>query len=437
MNPNQLKSTEALLRFIEKSPTAFHAVEEITNRLLAEGFTCLNDGDEWNLSPGNGYFVTRNQSSVIAFRLPQGAPKQFLIAASHTDSPMFKLKSKAEKPACDCYIRLNTEVYGGTILSSWLDRPLTLAGRVILSKNGVFTAKTLKIDRDLILIPNVAIHQNRSVNAGYQFNPAVDMLPLFAERGEGKDRLLALLAEELSCSVDEIVGTDLYVVCRMAGSVWGADQSFFSAPRIDNLMCAFGTLEGFCKAKNQHAISVYYAADNEETGSSTKQGAASVFLSDVLDRICESLGTDKRRLLASSMMVSADNGHAKHPNHPELSDADNAPRLNGGVVIKYNASQKYATEGLSAAIFSEICRRADVPVQCFANRSDMPGGSTLGSISNTQVPVMTVDIGMAQLAMHSCYETAGTRDPEYLIRAMHAFFEASLESDSDGCYRLS
>jgi len=437
MNTKPFESTEALLRFIEKSPTAFHAVETITERLVADGFTSLNESDAWNLTPGKGYFVTRNQSSVIAFRLPKEEPKQFLIAASHTDSPMFKLKSHAERNACDTYIRLNTEVYGGTILSSWMDRPLTLAGRVILSKNGIFTAKNVKIDRDLLLIPNVAIHQNRGVNSGYQFNPAVDMLPLFAERGEAKERLMSLLAEELSCSVEEIVGTDLYVVCRMAGSIWGADQNFFSAPRIDNLMCAFGTLEGFCQSQGRHAISIYYAADNEETGSSTKQGAASVFLSDVLDRICESLHTDKRRLLASSMMVSADNGHAKHPNHPELSDADNAPKLNGGVVIKYNASQKYATEGLSAAIFSEICRRADVPVQCFANRSDMPGGSTLGSISNTQVPVMTVDIGMAQLAMHSCYETAGARDTEYLIRAMRAFYQTSLESDSDGNYRLS
>lgn len=437
MNSNQQKSTEALLRFIENSPTAFHAVETVAERLVAEGFTCLREGDAWDLIPGEGYFVTRNQSSVIAFRLPENAPEHFLIAASHTDSPMFKLKSRSERVACEHYIRLNTEVYGGTILSSWLDRPLTLAGRVILSKNGVFSAKTVKIDRDLLLIPNVAIHLNRSVNAGYTFNPAVDMLPLFAEKKEGKDALLNLLAEELSCAVEEIAGMDLYVVCRTPGTVWGAGYEFFSSPRIDNLMCAFGTLEGFCHTKNPNAVTVYYAADNEETGSSTKQGAASVFLSDVLDRICESIGADKRCLLASSMMVSADNGHAKHPNHPELSDAENSPRLNGGVVIKFNAAQKYATEGVSCAIFSEICRRADVPIQYYANRSDMPGGSTLGSISNTQVPLLTVDIGMAQLAMHSCYETAGARDTDYLIHAMDAFYSASLTTDADGVYRLN
>jgi len=437
MNRNQQRSTESLLGFIENSPTAFHAVDTIAKHLVAEGFTYLHEGDAWNLVAGKGYFVTRNQSSVIAFRLPENTPEHFLISASHTDSPMFKLKSRSERVACEHYIRLNTEVYGGTILSSWLDRPLTLAGRVILSKDGIFSVKTIKIDRDLLLIPNVAIHLNRTVNSGYTFNPSVDMLPLFAEKGEEKDALLRLLAQELSCEVEDIAGHDLYVVCRTPGSIWGANKEFFSAPRIDNLMCAYGTLEGFCNAKNPHAVTVYYAADNEETGSSTKQGAASVFLSDVLDRICESIGADKRRLLASSMMVSADNGHAKHPNHPELSDAENAPRLNGGVVIKFNAAQKYATEGVSSAIFSEICRRADVPIQYYANRSDLPGGSTLGSISNTQVPLMTVDIGMAQLAMHSCYETAGARDTEFLIRAMSAFYAASLSTNADGVYHLN
>jgi aspartyl aminopeptidase len=225
-------------------------------------------------------------------------------------------------------------------------------------------------------------------------------------------------------------------VNRTPSTVWGRNGEFFSAPRIDNLMCAYGTLEGFRATAPKNAVTVYYAADNEETGSSTKQGAGSVFLSDTVDRICEALEKDKRRMLASSMMISADNGHAKHPNHPELSDAQNAPKLNGGVVIKYNAAQKYTTEGLSAAIFEEICQRADVPVQCYANRSDMPGGSTLGSISNTLVPLMTVDIGMAQLAMHSAYETAGSRDTEHLIAAMKAFYSCRLTSSGDGAYRL-
>ncbi|MBQ9132513.1 MAG: M18 family aminopeptidase, partial [Clostridia bacterium] len=266
--------------------------------------------------------------------------------------------------------------------------------------------------------------------------PAVDMLPLFAQEDGTKESLRELLATELGCAAEDICGMDLYAYCRTPGSIWGANQEFFSAPRIDNLMCAYGTLQGFLQVENASAVTVYYSADNEETGSSTKQGAGSVFLSDTVNRICELLSVDRRQLLASSMMVSADNGHAKHPNHPELSDAKNSPKLNGGVVIKSNAAQKYATDGISAALFSEVCRRAQVPVQLFANLSDMPGGSTLGSISNTLVPLITVDIGMAQLAMHSAYETAGSADTLYLVQAMSAFYQSHLIAQGDGCYRL-
>ena len=437
MYQKQVDATSELLRFIENSPTAFHAVDSVVEKLEAKGFVRLQEADEWSLKAGCGYYVTRNQSSILAFRIPKETPKHFLIAASHTDSPMFKLKKNYELSAANTYVRLNTEVYGGTILSSWFDRPLSLAGRMILAKEGNFLAKTVKIDRDLLLIPNVAIHMNRTINSGYAYNPAVDLVPLFAEQREGGNTLAKLLAEELSCREEEIAGMDLYVISRTPGTVWGANREFFSAPRIDNLMCAYGTLEGFCNASSAAAVTVYYAADNEETGSATKQGAGSVFLSDTLDRICESLGTDKRCMLASSMMVSADNGHAKHPNHPELSDSTNFPRMNGGVVIKSNAAQKYTTDGISSALFAEICRRAKVPVQYYANRSDMPGGSTLGSISNTLVPLITVDIGMAQLAMHSSYETAGVMDVAYLIDAMTSFYQSDITVHGDGSYSLN
>ena len=428
-------NVDALLKFIKQSPTAFQAVDTICDRLQKEGFEHLSEGDKWDLLPGKSYFLTRNRSSVIAFRIPQGAITSFLISASHTDSPMFKLKPDFESPAFHAYMRLNTEVYGGTILSSWMDRPLSLAGRVILKQNDQFQTVSVCIDKDLLLIPNVAIHCNRGVNSGYTFNPAVDMLPLFSQGENESGRLLELIASELNCKANEIVGMDLYVYNRMSGTVWGASDEFFSAPRIDDLMCAYATLEGFVSAQNDSTVSVYFSADNEETGSATKQGAGSVFLSDVLDRVCEGLQLDKRTLLASSMMVSADNGHAKHPNHPELSDATNAPILNGGIVIKSNAAQKYATDGLSSALFSEICKRAGVPYQFFANRSDMAGGSTLGNISNTLVPLITVDIGMAQLAMHSAYETAGCADVDYLIDAMKEFYSTKLHVTSDGiCY---
>lgn len=432
-----IDTTEALLAFIRNSPTAFQAAAEIARIMDAAGFSRLEEGQEWRLTPGGSYYVTRNQSSVIGFRVPQGAPAQMLLAASHTDSPMFKLKANSLAPAFGTYLRLNTEVYGGTIFSSWMDRPLSLAGRVILNRAGRFEARSVVLDRDLLLIPSVAIHMNRTVNSGYAYNPAVDLLPLFSA-AEGSPSLEELLVEALSCRPEEIAGTDLYLYNRMSGSIWGAGNEFFSSPRIDNLMCAYGTLRAFAEAvPREDSLNLYFAADNEETGSATKQGAGSVFLSDVLNRICEALGVDRRRLLASSLMVSADNGHARHPNHPELSDAQNASHMNGGVVIKSNAAQKYTTDGISAALFAEICRQADVPVQHFANRSDQPGGSTLGSISNTLVPLCTVDIGMAQLAMHASYETAGTADTGHLIRAMRQFYCAGIRSSYDGSMTLS
>ncbi len=434
MSMQNQKDLTGLLTFLKDSPTAFHAVDCMAQSLRQDGFVELCDAQEWSLEEGKGYFVTRNRSSIIAFRIPKGIAQNFLITASHTDSPMFKVKNEALSAACGEYLRLNTEVYGGTILSTWTDRPLTLAGRVIIREGNTFRTVLLNVDRDLLLIPNVAIHLNRGVNTGYTYNPAVDLLPLFAQEKPTDNALKELLAEELNCDVDSIVGSDLYVVNRTPSSVWGKSGEFFSSPRIDNLMCAYGTLEGFRSVNSESAITVFFSADNEETGSATKQGAGSVFLSDTLDRVCKALGVDKRQLLASSMMVSADNGHAKHPNHPELSDAQNAPKLNGGVVIKCNAAQKYTTEGLSSAIFSQICKQANVPYQWYANRSDMPGGSTLGSISNTLVPLLTVDIGMAQLAMHSAYETAGCADVTYLIRAMKAFYATQLCAKEDGTY---
>ncbi|MBR3894989.1 MAG: M18 family aminopeptidase [Clostridia bacterium] len=437
MKERSLKFTKDLISFIENSPTAFHAVDSIEEILKKDGFLPLNEADVWQLKAGQGYYVTRNRSSVIAFRVPTDAPHNFLISASHTDSPIFKLKENCESTDGGDCVRLNVELSGGAILASWLDRPLSLAGRVILNENGRFTAKNVKFDRDLLVIPNVAIHQNRKINSEHAFNVAKDMLPVFALQGENVTTVRALLAKELSCEATQIAGMDLYVVCREKGSIWGANDEFFSAPRIDDLMCAYGTLKGFCgSSPAARTVTVYFSADNEETGSQTKQGAGSVFLSDVLARICEATGGDKRRMLASSMMLSADNAHAVHPNYPELSDKQNAPRINGGVVIKANATQKYTTDGFSAALFKEICRRADVPVQRFHNRSDVSGGSTLGNIANTHVPLCTVDFGMAQLAMHSAYESAGVDDVEHLIRAIKAFYSVRLTSDGDGVYQL-
>lgn len=439
MNIEQKMATEALLRFIEKSPTAYQCVDTVCEMLEGAGFTCLAEGEPWTLEAGCGYFLTRNRSAVVAFRMPMCAPRAFRIAASHSDSPTFSLKHEYESELPGKYMRLNTERYGGTILSSWLDRPLSVAGRVVVRDGDGFCSKSVVVDRDLVLIPSVAIHQNRSVNEGYKYNPAIDLMPLYGA-GDAKGKLREAVAEAVGVAPDDIVSSDLSLYCRTPASIWGADDAFFSAPRIDNLMCAYGTLRGFLDAlpnADDTMASVYAVFDNEETGSATKQGGGSMLLRDTLARIADAVGRVLPVMLSSSFMVSADNGHARHPNHPELSDAQNAPYMNEGVVIKMNASQKYATDALSAALFSEICARAGVPTQRFANRSDMLGGSTLGSIADTFTPMLTVDIGMAQLAMHSSYETAGTADTDYLIRAMRVFFETELFTSGDGVCRLS
>lgn len=438
MTTENISATRDLLTFIENSPTAFHAVDTAAKMLDEAGFTHLNETDAWNLVRGGKYYVTRNLSSILAFVIPGDFTESFLITASHTDSPTFKLKTEYEAEAFGKYIKFNVEGYGGMINSTWLDRPLSIAGRVIVKEDGKFTAKLVKIDRDLVLIPNVAVHQNRTINSGFTYNAASDLMPLFSAK-DGKGGLKKIIAEEIGCDADAITVSDLFLYNRTPATIWGNDNEFFSCPRIDNLQCAYTTLKGFLNAAAENeckCLSVYSAFDNEETGSSTKQGANSQFMFDTLSRICETFGLDIRRVLASSFMVSADNGHAKHPNHPELSDGQNAPHMNEGVVIKSNASQKYTTDALSSAMFSEICKRADVPVQLFANRSDMGGGSTLGSISNTNVALNTIDIGLAQLAMHSSYETGGCADTLYMIRAITQFYKSSITSEGDGMYNI-
>lgn len=436
MKYENISETRRLIEFIEDSPTAFHAVEAISAMLDKAGFTRLNEADMWELETAGKYYVTRNLSSVIAFVIPDTSADSFMVTASHTDSPTFKLKTESEAEAFGKYVKLNVEGYGGMINSSWLDRPLSIAGRVICRTENGFAARLVKIDRDLVLIPNVAVHQNRTINSGFSYNAAVDMMPLYSSK-DGRGSLRRIVAEAAGCLEDEIAVSDLYLYNRTKPSIWGADNEFFSSPRIDNLQCAYSTLRGFIASSDAcPEIAVYAAFDNEETGSSTKQGANSQLMFDTLQRICEARHLDLRRALASSFMVSADNGHAKHPNHPELSDSMNAPHMNEGVVIKSNAAQKYTTDALSAAIFGSICKKAGVPTQLFANRSDMGGGSTLGSISNTNVAMNTVDIGLAQLAMHSSYETGGCADTLYMIDAITEFYKTKIICEADGVYRI-
>ena len=419
-----IETTEKLLDFIEKSPTAFQAVDEMQKRLTENGFEVLSEKEYWKLVPGGKYLVTRNNSALIAFCIPEKESRVFHIMASHSDSPSFKIKENPEIKVDNSYVKLNVEKYGGMLMAPWFDRPLSVAGRVIIRRNDGLEEKLADIKRDLVMIPNLAIHMNREANNGVAYNPQKDLLPLFA--AENTDRTLSeLIAEQVGIKKEDIISHDLFLYNRMPGTVWGADREFVSSARLDDLQCAFASMEGLLRAQNHESIAVHCVMDNEEVGSGTKQGAASTFLKDTLLRINMGLGRTYEEYLmtlAGSFMVSADNAHALHPNYTDKTDPTNHPVLNRGIVIKFNANQKYCTDAVSAAIFKELCTKAGVPYQTFVNRSDIAGGSTLGNISNTQVPMNTVDIGLPQLAMHSPYETAGVKDTEYLVRAAEELF---------------
>lgn len=419
------ETAEKLLAFIRKSPTAFHAVDTMRKTLADQGFQELSEKDYWKLTPGGRYMVTRNNSALIAFSIPEDAPRRFHIMASHSDSPTFKIKENPEITVEKAYVKLNVEKYGGMLMSPWFDRPLSVAGRVIVSEGGEIREKLIDIDRDLLMIPSLAIHMNREVNSGYSYNPQKDLLPLYGTAGT-EETFRKTLAEAAGVREEEILSHDLFLYSRTRGAVWGAEKEFISAGRLDDLQCAFASMEGLLSGEKKKSIAVHCVMDNEEVGSGTKQGAASTFLKDTLLRINSGLGRTYEEYLmslADSFMISADNAHALHPNYTDMADPVNRPLLNKGIVIKYNANQKYCTDAVSAARFKELCNRAEVPYQTFVNRSDMAGGSTLGNISNTQVPVNTVDIGLPQLAMHSPYETAGVKDTLSLVKAAELFFE--------------
>ena len=419
-----IETTEKLLDFIEKSPTAFQAVDEMQKRLTENGFEVLSEKEYWKLVPGGKYLVTRNNSALIAFCIPEKESRVFHIMASHSDSPSFKIKENPEIKVDNSYVKLNVEKYGGMLMAPWFDRPLSVAGRVIIRRNGGLKEKLINIKRDLVMIPNLAIHMNREANNGVAYNPQKDLQPLFAA-GNTDRTLLEIIAEQTGVKKEDIISHDLFLYNRMPGTIWGADKEFVSSARLDDLQCAFASMEGLLRAQNHGSIAVHCVMDNEEVGSGTKQGAASTFLKDTLLRINMGLGRTYEEYLmtlAGSFMVSADNAHALHPNYTDKTDLTNHPVLNKGIVIKFNANQKYCTDAVSAAIFKELCTKAGVPYQTFVNRSDIAGGSTLGNISNTQVPMNTVDIGLPQLAMHSPYETAGVKDTEYLVRAAEELF---------------
>lgn len=413
-----------LIHFIAKSPSTFHAVRGIKAALLYAGFTEIREEDTWQIEKGGKYVVTRNGSALMAFTVPQEGAEAFHITASHCDSPTFKIKEDPEI-ADGSYVKLNVEGYGGMIMSTWLDRPLSVAGRLLVTENGHLAEKLVAIDGTMLVIPSVAIHMDRSVNQHKEWKVQKDMLPLYGMT-DAKTPFMDVIAAAAKVKAEDILAHDLILYSRVPGTIWGEEREFISSPKLDDLQCAFACFRGFTQGQKEKYISVYALFDNEEVGSATSQGAGSTFLANTLERLARSLGysyDETMAMIARSFMISADNAHSVHPNHPEYADPVNRPVINGGIVIKYSAAQKYATNAFSAAYFKKLCKDHDIPTQTFTNRSDNPGGSTLGNISNTVIAMPTVDIGLPQLAMHSSYETAGVKDTAYLVDAVTKFYE--------------
>ena len=400
---NTVEISNELIQFIESSPSMFHSIKTIRTYLEEDGFTYLPESSAWDVKAGGKYYTIRNHSSLIAFKVGKDLDSyHFQMCASHSDSPTYKVKNVPELEGPKEYLRLDVEAYGGMIDNTWFDRPLSVAGRVLVRNGSKIESKLLYIDKDILMIPNVAIHFNREVNNGYKYNRQIDLCPMFSCGALKKGAFDKMVADELNVKAEDI------------------------------LECAFVSLKAFMEAENEKSVNVYCCFDNEEVGSNTKQGAMSTFLKDVLHRINNGLHKTEEeyyQAIAKTFLVSCDNAHALHPNHPEKTDAVNYVTMNGGIVIKESANQKYTTDAFSRALFTGVCQNVNVPVQSFANRSDSVGGSTLGNLSNTQVSIHAVDFGLAQLAMHSCFETAGVKDTEYAIIALKEFYETNVQID--------
>ncbi len=411
-----------LFGFIEKSPSAFHVIENVEQRLIKNEFQKVSKITDIPVDGCGKYYVTMNQSTLVAIQMPEKTPKGFHVIASHSDAPTFKLKWNPDIDFEGKYTSLNVEMYGGTIMAPWFDRPLSIAGRVVYEKDGEIKEENFDFGKDCVSILNPAIHLNREVNKGKELHVAKDMIPLWAG-ASNKEGFLATVAREIGIAEDEILDYDLFLYNRMAGSQWGANEEFISAPKLDDLQNVFTSTKAFLEETPKEYINVLAILDNEETGSMTKQGAASSYLSDILKAIGQNqTETEYQSMLEESFMLSADNGHAIHPNYPEKHDKTNRPYLNGGVLIKYSGNQKYTTDARTGAFVKLLCKKNEIPYQAFFNHSDIPGGSTLGNIATTHLPIRAADIGVAQLGMHSPYETAGSDDVEYLTKLMKCFY---------------
>lgn len=428
----ELNLAEGLLTFIHGSPTAFHAVERAKSVLEKHAFCELRVEDDWALEKGGKYYIVKNDSALVAFVVGSGDLERegLRIIGAHTDSPSFRIKPKAEMIAEEYYIKLNTETYGGPILSTWMDRPLSVAGRVTIKGPELFSPVTRLVDmrKPILVIPNLAIHMNREINSGMELNKQKDMLPLMAtinEKLEKGNYLLNTISEDMKIEPSEIMDFDLFLYEAEKGIVMGLNDEFILSPRLDDLAMVYTGITALCNVSASSNTGVFVCFDNEEVGNTTKQGANSQFLSDILERIVLSAGGSREsyfRTIAKSFMISADLAHAAHPNVGEKCDPQNRPLINKGPVIKVSANMKYATDSVSSSVYARICENANVPCQWFVNRSDEKGGSTIGPIVSSRLGVSCVDIGTPILAMHSAMELGGVLDHWYVLKTFEEFY---------------
>lgn len=429
----ELKMAQEMIDFIYESPSAFHAVENVKMMLESCGFEELKEEAKWNVKKGGKYFTTKNESSLTAFIAGTGEVEEegFRLVGAHTDSPSFRVKPNPEITTEGVYVKLNTEVYGGPILSTWMDRPLSLAGRVTLKSQNPMepVIKLVDIKKPILIIPNLAIHMNREINNGVALNKQVDMLPLLSlvnDKLEKNNYLLNTIADELKVDAKSIIDFDLFLYEFEKGCIMGLNDEFISCGKLDDLSMVHAGIKALCEAEAGKATKVMVCFDNEEVGSSTKQGADSPMLSNLLERICTCMGKGREeffRALAKSFIISCDSAHAVHPNRGEKADPVNRPKVNEGPVIKISASQSYTSDSVSIAIFQQVCDAAKVPVQRFVNRSDERGGSTIGPINSTHLNIKSVDIGTPLLAMHSVREFGGVKDQYFTYLSFKEFYK--------------
>ena len=427
------KFAENMLDFIYNSPTQFNAVEVSAEMLEKNGFEKLNPKENWKLEVGKKYYTTKNSSALVAFKVNSDEVEKegFRIIGSHTDSPGFRIKPNAEMESCGAYLKLNTEGYGGMILSTWLDRPLAMAGRVFLRGENPFkpVEKIVNINKPVCIIPNLAIHMNRSINDGYKYNKQTDMLPLVGlinEQLEKDNYMVKLLASELNVEIEEIIDFDIFLYEYEKGCFTGANEEFISTGRLDNLSMYYSSVEALLDSDSKSGISIAVGFDNEEVGSATKQGADSNMLLNILERICISLGKDRQQFfeaIENSFIISSDLAHAVHPNVNSMVDPTNRPVMGKGPVIKVHAGQAYTSDGYSISVYKEICRECGVEYQEFVNKSDQRGGSTIGPISSTHIDIPSVDVGAPILSMHSIRELGCSEDFYNTYKTFMKFYE--------------